>query len=129
MCYDILLKVLHLDFQLLLCPSHERFPSPSDNNHDYFETFNLFRRGSIRNDLFFHRLVSKEGKEDVVSDLDGVDVEQTLGRRDEGKVDSCQREKQNKTYVRRHPFQTKTHTSSHGNQTYCELVPTQPRIP
>ena len=32
------------------------------------------------------RFVSKEGKENVVTDLDGVDVQQSLGRRDECEV-------------------------------------------
>ena len=37
--------------------------------------------------LLFNTLVTEEGQEDVVTNLDGVDVEKTLGGRNKGKVD------------------------------------------
>jgi hypothetical protein len=49
--------------------------------------------------LFFcwcHFLVSEEGEKDVVTNLNGVDVEKTLRRGDKGKVDCVGPEQQNK---------------------------------
>ena len=49
--------------------------------------------------LFFfgNCLVSKEGKENIVTNLDGVNVQQTLRRGDEGKVDGvCLKEEENR---------------------------------
>ena len=41
--------------------------------------------------LFISRgfLVTEEGQEDVVTNLDGVDVKKTLAGRDKGKIDCC----------------------------------------
>jgi len=41
--------------------------------------------------LFLNSLVSKEGKEDIVTNLDSVDVQQSLRRRNESKVDGVGR--------------------------------------
>ena len=67
---------------------------------DTFCRLFLWRRsGSVGNNFFLDALISKEREEDIVSDLDSIDVKQTLGWRNKGEVDG----------VRWHPHRPRSH--------------------